>query len=614
VKAFLLAFLLLASHCGQHALAQTFDRLYADSAQPKLALPLQWLAVPKQSKLEANAPAGSPAVFPSALEGWPFEDVTPRTQLPTSTTQNVWMRFTLAPTTVVETWYLRFPRVNLVKATLFTPDTQGAWQPQVAGNAVAPAQWPLRTRAPTFELKTSTTAQSTFYICFENQSVMSERLQMLSTVQYITGAYSVGAVLGVMVGTFSLLAFVCVAAYALARNTVFLWLAAFVVVMLFTQLVLLGFAGWQFWPGSQHLNQNMPWAASLLALASGTWLVARASYAQDTHPRVYQLLGGIALASLLIAAVTVVDLNAVPRNAKNIWAGSVVVLVMGAMAWLTLRGNQFNGVLLLGVMPIGLAALNRVAYNVGWLAHVEVAQMFGMFGSVFGLLLLFSALVWRSRAQLQSNKRSQIFSDYDAETGLLVAEKAKTRLPRLLLRGSRLKLGSGVMLLRWVDAPRYAGLAASAARGQILQQLGNLMRAASRDIDSLIRHDENHFLMLLEGPISRDALSATASQIMAAALRGAEPAQTAGAAHTVNLHIAIWHETMSTTSANNVMALLTRRLNTMGKTTQRRVQFTDSNAGDEVADSNSERNRRKQELLDKIREIEGEPTQKDMLL
>ena len=336
--------------------------------------------------------------------------------------------------------------------------------------------------------------------------------------------------------------------------------------------------------------------------------MAKASYAQDTHPRLHQLLAVAATLSLVAAAGAAVAVDFVPRSAKNVWTGLVVVLVLGTTAWLTLRGNRSNGWLLLGLAPIALAALNRVVYNLGWLAHVEAAQIVGMFLSATGLLLLFLALVWRSRAQLLSGRRAQVFSDYDPETGLLLAEKAQTRLPRLLLRGSRLASGSGVMLLRWVDDAAYATLLSRGQRDQILQQIGKLMRGAARDIDSLIRHDENHFLILVEGPVSRDALADMASRIMAAALRGMDPAQATRTSPAVNLHIALWHATMGNTSANNVMALLKRRLNTMEKATPRRVQFIDSTAGDPSGSSAAERKRRKRALLDKITQIEGDTT------
>lgn len=200
-----LAVVFLAIHWGQLAGAQTFDGVYTDSPQPKLSEPLQWLVVLKPAnKLDAGAEAVLPVVFITAPQTWPFQNATPRTQLPTSPTQNVWMRFTLAPTATVNTWFLRVPRVNPVKITLFSRAAEGAWQAQSAGNLVAPAQWPLRTRTPTFELKTSITQAQTYFICLENQSVMAELPQMLSAIEYITAAYGVGAMVGVLIGVFSL--------------------------------------------------------------------------------------------------------------------------------------------------------------------------------------------------------------------------------------------------------------------------------------------------------------------------------------------------------------------------------------------------------------------------
>ena len=611
MRAFVAVSLLLLACWGPRAQAQEFDRLYASSAQPVLAAPLQWVAVPKAEN--ASAARAAPAVFVNAPAGWAFEDVKPGVKIPTSPTQNVWMRFTLAPTAAVDVWYLRMPRINLSNVSLYTRDAQGAWQVQSAGYFKAPALWPLRTRTPTFELKTSVSEPQTYFLSFENPSPLTERPQLLSTIEYIAGAYGVGAMVGVLMGLFSLLAALCIAAYTSARNTHFLWLCGFVVMLLFNQLTLSGFAGWQLWPHSQQLNQAMPWAMAFATLASGTWLVARASYADDTHPGLYRVLGGVSVVSLLFAVATVIQVDLINRDLKNAWAALAVAFVLGSLVWLVLRGNRLNSWLLIGLLPIALSALSRVAYNWGWLAHVEFAQLIAMFGSALGLLILLAALAWRSRSALLSGGRAQALADYDPETGLLLAHKAKTRLPRLLLRGSRSKLGSGVMMIRWVDADNYNTIVNSAQRSQILRRIGELLRNAARDIDSVVRHDESHFLILLEGPISRDALSTTASQIMAASIRASDPKTTAGTPAPINLHIAMWQETLGTTSAGNVMALLNRRLNMMRLSPQRRVQFIDSSVVTDLRSSKQIKSQRQKDLLDKIREIEGEPTQSDSL-
>ena len=611
MKAFFAIWILVLTCWGHQAQAQAFDRLSDSSPQPVLAAPLQWVAVPKANNI--NESRASPAVFVNAPSAWAFADVKPAQRLPTSPTQAVWMRFTLAPTQTVDVWYLRLPKVTLNKISLFTRDAQGAWQIQNAGQYAAPATWPLRTRVPTFELKTSVTEPLTYFLCFENSTSIAERPQLLSAMEYITGAYAIGAMIGVLGGMFSLIAALCLAAYAVARNTHFLWLCSFVVLLLFNQLTLLGFTGWQLWPNSQHLNQVMPWAVSLTTLASGAWFVARTSYANNTHPGIYRLLGGMAIVSLILASATSIDVDLIDRYLRNAWSALMVTSVLGSLVWLVIRGNRFNTMLLLGLLPIGLAALSRVAYNLGWLAHVEFAQVVAIVSSAFGLVILFSALAWHSRSALLSGGRAQALADYDPETGLLLAHKAKTRLPRLLLRGSRTKLGSGVMMIRWVDSESYSTIGTGSQRSQILRKTGELLRGAARDIDSVIRQDENHFLILLEGPISRDALATVASQIMAASLRASDPKLKAAAVPAINLHIAMWQETLGTTSASNVMALLNRRLNMMRQSPQRRIQFIDSSVVSDFSESKGSKSRRQKQVLDKIKEIEGEPTQIDSL-
>ena len=611
MKAFFAVGLLMLACWGQQAQAQAFDRLYDNSLQPVLAEPLQWVSVPKASNVnELNA---SPAVFVNAPSAWAFADVKPDLQLPTSPTQNVWMRFTLAPTETVDVWYLRLPKVTLNKISLFTRDAQGAWQVQSAGQHFAPAAWPLRARVPTFELKTSTAQAQTYFLCFEHPTRITERPQLLSTMEYITGAYGVGAMMGVLGGMFSLIAALCIAAYSLARNSHFLWLCGFVVILLLNQLTLLGFTGWQLWPHSQHLNQVMPWAVALASLATATWFVARTSYASDTHPALYRLLGGFAIVSLVLAAATVIQVDLIDRDLRNAWSAFMVTFVVGSLGWLVLRGNRLNSMLLLGMIPIGLAALSRVAYNWGWLAQVEYTQLVAMIGTAVGLVILFCALAWRNRSALLLSGRAQALADYDVETGMLLGHRTKIRLPLLLLRGSRTKLGAGVMMIRWVDSEKYTTIGTGSQRSQILRKISELLRAAARDIDSVIRHDESHFLILLEGPITRDALAAAASQIMTASLRASDPKLKAGATSPINLHIALWQETLGTTSSANVMTLLNRRLNMMRQTPQRRIQFIDSSVVSDFSESKGSKTRRQKELLDKIKAVEGEPTQSNTL-
>jgi cellulose synthase/poly-beta-1,6-N-acetylglucosamine synthase-like glycosyltransferase len=94
----------------------------------------------------------------------------------------------------------------------------------------------------------------------------------VTSVELVNDASRVGIVIGLMFGMFTLLAILCLSAYAVARNAVLLWFGAFVVTLMFTQLILIGFGSWRLWPDSICLNQVMGSLFMALSLASPAWI------------------------------------------------------------------------------------------------------------------------------------------------------------------------------------------------------------------------------------------------------------------------------------------------------------------------------------------------------
>ncbi len=596
MRAFLVLLLCMVSGAGQ---AQVFDRLYAGSAQLVLAQPLQWVAAAKGS-------VGSPDDF-AAPGNWNFQPYTADTTLPTSDRQEAWARFTLPATETSQTWFIRIPRPAIVKVSLFSSDALGNWRVQSAGESIAPAQWPVRTRTPSFELQTSGSGAQTYYLRFEHRSAIPERPLLLSPIDYVDGAARVGIVIGLLLGMFGLLAILCLAAYLLARNTVFLWFGSFVVALMLLQLVLVGYGGWHMWPNSVRMNQMMAWFSASLTLAAGTWFCARASYARDSHIWIYRLLGIAAAGSLLMALLAAGNIDFVPRGFRAIWVTAVTVLAIGGLAWMSLRGQTQNLLLLIGLLPIGLAAMVRLTHNIGWATHVEIAEGAGIVSAELGLLWIFLVLAWRSREALLSTERAAALATYDPPTGLMLLRPALMRLPQMLLRASRLDIGCGVLMLRWVMQEQTASTLKPELRSAALARIGAILRRVARDIDTVARYDDDHFMILVEGPVSRDALSTVSTQIIAACMRSAEKLEHPDA---FNLHIAIWQATPGTATDQEVIESLKARLNQMSFGTRRRVQFVDV-AVSEPAGQNEEISQRKQAVLEKIRSLESPPNLPD---
>ena len=581
--------------CTGISTAQEFERLYAKSTQPVLAQPLMWVAT-----LAPVAPT-LPEAFVTNPQGWPFAPYTPTTELPTAPGNDVWASFTLAATDLPQSWIVRVPRVTIQKVSLYSAGPNGTWQAQSAGALLAPSTWNRATRTPSFEVFTAATPQ-TYFLRFEHHSPVTERPFLMSQLDFADGASRIGTLIGLMLGMFGLLIVVCIASSSLARSSVFLSLAAFTGAMLLTHLTLLGYGGWRMWPASAHLNQTMPWASAMVALGAGSWFCAQASYAKDSNTLLYRLLGFAALGSLLMAGVVLLSNQTLPRDLLNGWTAFVVIAVFGSLLWLCATGQRWNLWLLGGLVPVCAAAAARLAYNYGWLSHVELAQTVSVFLTQAGLLWLFLALAWRSRAMLLATERAAARETFDAATGLTLPRIVKARLPGLLMRANRLKLGCGVIMLRWVDHDKNVNNLGAERRAEVLAHFGKILQRVARDIDTVARFSEADYMVLVEGPVNRSALASLGTQVLSSCMRASEKADRPGL---FNVHVAIWHANDQASSADEVIEMLSTRLNQMSHGTQRPVQFVDTASSAPVSDSAEESTLRRQDVIEKINALEA---------
>ena len=575
--------------------AQEFDRLNPNSVQPVLAQPLRWVSAP------TDVAATLPAAFVTNAQAWQFAPYAPSTKLPTAAGQDAWATFTVAASNSPQSWVVRLPRITIHKVSLYSPSPNGTWLIQSAGATLAPAAWSRTTRTPSFEIFTGA-ADKTYFLRVEHYSPITERPFLMSQLDFSDGASRMDTLIGLMLGTFGLLIVVCIAASSLGRNTVFLSLAGFTSAMLLTHLTLLGYGGWRMWPNSVHLNQTMPWVTAMLSLGMGCWFCAQASYAKDSSTLIYRMLSLTGLGSLLMAGAVLLFGQSLLRDLLNGWTAFVVVSLFSSLLWLCVTGQRWNWWLLGGLLPMCAAATTRVAYNYGWLAHIELAQTISVFLTQAGLLWLFLALAWRSRATLLATERAAARETFDAATGLTLPRIVKARLPGLLLRANRLKLGCGVIMLRWVDYNKNVNSLSAERRAEALAQFGRILQGVARDIDTVARFNETDCMALVEGPINRSALAASGTQVLASCLRASQKAGTPGL---FNVHVAIWHSNDQASSADEVIEMLSTRLNQMSYSTQRPVQFVDTASSTPATDSVEESTLRRQDVIEKINALEA---------
>ncbi len=581
------------------ASAQDFARLFEDSKTLKLTEPLQWQALPKGS-------IKNPSEFAEAAKSHGFKALASAAALPTEPDNEVWLRFTLPATSSPEIWYLRIPRLSVERVVLYRQDDKGVWLAQTAGDTVPLSSWPERTRNPSFQLNTLVDRPHAYFLKFEHRRNITERPQLITPSDYIDGAMRVGSLIGLMFGLFGLLTALGLLTARVYRSVQYAWFALMVSMVLLAQLVLVGYTTLRLWPDSIYLNQVTPVVIPLCALASTLWFTMQVSYAKSISPRIYKLSFGLVITLLVLAIGFSLFHQKFPRDLLIPVAAFAMVWNVGALVWMAWRSQSWLWFVVAGFAPLTLSMLARLAYNAGWIAHVEIAQLFSVITGCLGMMVVYAGMILRSRESYAAFEREAALSNIDISTGLTLGRIAEIRLPQVLQRSYRFGKPCGVVMVRWLGYDAQVGVMSSAQRGAVLAHFGARLRRLARDIDTVARYDDDHFLFLIESPMTRETVNDLGMKILSTCMRPSVPL---GNGDVYNVHVAMALISGGNMSAKEVIESLLTRINQMETGTTRRMQFIDSPLSSrlphEAPDGANPRNT--EALLAKINEIEANP-------
>jgi two-component system, sensor histidine kinase LadS len=581
------------------ASAQDFARLFDDSKTLKLTTPLQWQALPKGA-------ITSPAEFADAGKTQGFKTLADDAALPTETGQEVWLRFMLPSTSAPEIWYLRIPRLGVERIVLYQQNDKGEWQTQTAGDAIPLSSWPERTRNPSFQLSTLVGQDHLYFLKLEHRKPITERPQLIAPGDYIDGALRVGSLIGLMFGLFGLLMALGLLTARLYRSVQYAWFALMVSLVLMAQLVLVGFTALRLWPDSIYLNQVTPVVIPLWALASTLWFSMQVSYAKSISPLIYKVSIGLIGCLLTLSLAFGLYHQHFPRELLSPVAAIAMVWNIGALVWMAWRSQSWLWFVVAGFAPLTLSMLARLAYNVGWLAHVELAQLVSVISGCLGMMVVYASMILRSRESYAAFEREAALSNVDISTGLTLGRIAEIRLPQVLQRSYRFGKPCGVVMVRWLNYGAQLGPMSSAQRGAVLAHFGARLRRLARDIDTVARYDDDHFLYLIESPMTRETVNDLGMKILSTCMRPSVPL---GNGDVYNVHVAMALISGGNMSAKEVIESLLTRINQMDVSTPRRMQFIDSPLTTrppyEGPQGASVRN--SEALVAKINEIEANP-------
>ncbi len=495
--------------------------------------------------------------------------------LPTSAQQDVWLRLVLPATPEPQTWILRIPRSYLEQASLFqaSPASSGNGPLQEAGVNLPSNTWLMRSRDPSFVLSTRVDQTQQFYIRLQNSQPITEAIQLIHSTDFADGANRVGTLNGLIIGIFGILTLVSMISALTHRSAHFAWFSLFCLSMLLSQLTVTGYMTTRVWSGSVFLAKNMGWVMPLLTLAALARLSLVISYAKELSEFIFVSLWLLVVMSVLLAFGVVVFSTEFPRLILNIFYAAGMAAIFSSLAWIAWRSQHWLWLVAFSIVPLMISVMVRLAYNLGWVAHVELALLAGVFTASVGLILIYAALLMQQRDRHALTQREQALETQDAATGLFNERICLARLPQLIVRSKRFERQCGAIMVRWLDFEHVMESATDRERGKIFSHLGNRLNRLARDIDTVARLSDDLFLFLVEAPVKRDDLNALASHIISTCMR---PAAAMPNHQGYDLHLALWISDVRDTSAQEVVELLKTRINQMRGGIQRRVQFVDS--------------------------------------
>lgn len=432
--------------------------------------------------------------------------------------QALWIRFTVPPAPDSERWYLEIPYPAVNRVTLYAQDSVGQWSPMVAGDEVPVADWPLPHRHPVLPVSVSAESPRQHLLKVENPHSFSAPLQFISESWLNRDTQQVSLMLGMFFGLAALSGVLGAIRAIELRDSAYALYALSVLAMGLTQASITGIAGMHLWPRLPWWNDVSAIALPALTVGAFLWFFSAVVSLPDRSRFLHHLLIGLALASLVVAAVIMVVPPSLRLTVMAPYVAGATMTGFAAIVWATQRGDRYGPWLLGSSIPVIVAGSFPLLRAAG-VVPVGFNSMHGMqVGIAVQLPILLLMLLLRSQQRREHSRRIQGLDRMDPATGLINGYVFTERLGRLMARSQRLKHQSAVLLVDIgnVDALRR-DFGHGAAQQMPLRVAGRLLSAA-REIDSVARLSDHRFGMLIEGPLTPEDAASAGPRVVARCL------------------------------------------------------------------------------------------------
>lgn len=455
--------------------------------------------------------------------------------MPTGGPASMWYQLSLPAVTVPTSRVLAVPHPGMNRVELYRPGEAGNWQAEYSGDSIAVAQWPLRYLHPAFEFVQQPGEARPTYLRVQHSHPINVRWTVWNARDFQESSKHWHLLLGAYMGLVALVILLCVVNAWTWRDAIHSWYAAYVAVLAIGQLSLTGLAGEYFWPHNPWWNDV---ASNVLPIAGAAMghlfmreLVAERGERWATHLMLVMAAAGGVLALCFIF------FGRDPFFAMTgpYYIGSFLIY-LGVALWYAWRIPRVGLWILAGILALLAGSVFPVLRNMQLVPMSFGTQYGAQLGAAVEIPLLLIALYLRSRERRDNQLRVGALSRVDPLTGAVNHRVMLNRLEHLLHHQQRDPETGVVLRVRIANIQEIRADYGLQVAQTALVHAGACITHVIREGDTVARHRDGDFVVILEGHFTRDQVSEIGQRLIA---RGLAPSDILPPGAVLQLKVAV---------------------------------------------------------------------------
>lgn len=441
--------------------------------------------------------------------------------MPTGGAPAMWYQLVLPAVSVPTSRVLAVPHPGMNRVEFYRPRQEGGWHAEYSGDSIAVAKWPLRHLHPAFEFVQQPDEARATYLRVQHSHPISVRWTLWSTRDFQESSKRWHLFLGAYMGLVALVILLCSVNAYTWRDSIHAYYAAYVAVIATGQLSLTGLAGEYFWPHNPWWNDVASNVLPIAGAALGHLFMRELVVERGARWASRLMLGMAALGGALALCFLFLGRDPFFAITGPYYIASFVVY-LGVALWYAWRIPLVGLWILAGVLALLAGSVFPILRNMQLVPMSFWTQYGAQIGAAVEIPLLLIALYLRSRERRDNQVRVGALSRVDPLTGAANHRVMLARLEHLLHRRQRDPEAGVVLRVRIANIHDIRADYGLQVAQTALVHAGACISQVIREGDTVARHRDGDFVVILEGRFTRDQVSDIGQRLIARGLASSD--------------------------------------------------------------------------------------------